>query len=203
MATVFNLADKTTNIMLSNSNRTATGGASAGSEGVRSIGVTHAVVGKWYMEFTNCVISGSGFLDVGVAFSGDTLSSRCQCGVACGSPANVYRNGGGTVVLDTTSNGNTVCIAVDFDNAQIWARINGGIWNNSASANPSTNVGGLSISGITPGTPLMLFASLQNAGATATMNAGSASFNFAVPANFNGWDQPVPTPPHAYGQVVC
>ena len=43
-----------------------------------------------------------------------------------------------------------ISFAVDTVNNQMWARINGGLWNNDASANPATNTNGLAISLATP-----------------------------------------------------
>jgi hypothetical protein len=48
---------------------------------------------------------------------------------------------------------NVIDMAVDTDNLNIWIRVDGGDWNGSAVANPTTNTGGVSISTITGGFP--------------------------------------------------
>jgi hypothetical protein len=42
--------------------------------------------------------------------------------------------------------GNTICVAVDVLNRQIWFRVGSGNWNNSGTANPATGIGGIDFS---------------------------------------------------------
>ncbi len=44
-----------------------------------------------------------------------------------------------------------IVFAVDVANKLLWVSANGGIWNNSATANPATGVGGVSISALAAG----------------------------------------------------
>jgi len=88
--------------------------------------------------------------------------------------------------------GDRVCFAVDMDNWRLWARKgSAGNWNNNASANPATNVGGIDISYLasTRLAPMGMFYSGSFA-ATAkwTFNFGQSAFAGAVPAGFfAGW----------------
>ena len=62
---------------------------------------------------------------------------------------NVFNNGinigQGSVTFTTNS---VVDLAIDNDNRSIWYRVNGGVWNGDANANPSLNTGGFSFSSL-------------------------------------------------------
>jgi hypothetical protein len=186
MATVWNAADISAHLALSNTDHTASlsGPATFTNEGVRSIGLTHAT-GKWYLEFTN-VTSGGGSGQYGFAVAADTLGSPGQCGVTPGGSVN---GGAGSVNLGSAPDGHTLCLAIDLDHSRLWARYDGGNWNADGSADPSTNTNGLDITGVS--TPLYVYLWEQNIGAgSATLNAGDSAFVQTVPANFTPWDAP-------------
>ena len=54
-----------------------------------------------------------------------------------------YSNGSGTTNYPTWTSGDIIDIAVDHGVFRLWIRVNGGNWNNNASANPASNSGGI------------------------------------------------------------
>jgi len=85
----------------------------------------------------------------------------------------------------------TIGIAVDLDNDQIWFRYcPSGNWNNSGTANPATNTGGVNISALNTTTvsPAIGFNGSASSGEIFTGNFGASTFSSAVPSGFNaGW----------------
>ena len=59
-----------------------------------------------------------------------------------------YSNGSGTTNYPTWTSGDIIDIAVAHGEFRWWIRVNGGNWNNSATASPSLNSGGTITSGI-------------------------------------------------------
>lgn len=79
--------------------------------------------------------------------------------------------------------GDNVGIAVDTTNNRIWFRINGGNWNNSPSANPATNVGGIDISTLNA-FPLFPVAFLLRVNEAISSKFIAASWVYAAPGGF-------------------
>lgn len=182
----WNPLDKTSNIILSNFNLTATLGATSfTNEGVRSVGVEHST-GKWYLEFTN-ILSGGGGGKYGFTAAADTLGSAGQCGV---NPTGFVQGPVGSAALGSSPDGHTLCLALDLDNLRLWARLDAGAWSTVGGiANPATNAGGVDITGVV--TPLHIYLWEQSFGAGhATLNAGGSAFLQAVPAGFSAWQEP-------------
>jgi hypothetical protein len=128
------------------------------------------------------------------------LGSASQIGTVANSAA-VWLDG--TVYVNATtfassiaanaalnfSGGGEVMVATDFDAKLVWFRVGSGNWNNNASANPATGVGGVSISGIAiPVVPAFaLGASLATAQDIMAVNFGQFAFANAAPAGFAAW----------------
>jgi hypothetical protein len=102
---------------------------------------------------------------------------------------NIWAGGSNTgISLGARSNGDVIGIAVDLDNRMIWfKKVSGtpGNWNNSGTANPATNVGGITV-------PAGLMVPFNVHGATAgsilTANFGASGFTGTVPSGFaSGW----------------
>jgi hypothetical protein len=80
-------------------------------------------------------------------------------------------------------------IAADLDNRRYWFRQTpSGNWNNSGTANPATNTGGLTI----PAGTMVPFVTFGGTGGVAsnviTANFGGSAFGGTVPSGFNsGW----------------
>jgi hypothetical protein len=89
--------------------------------------------------------------------------------------------------LGTWANGTVGGIAVDLDNRKIWFRkAPAGNWNNSGTADPATNAGGVTIPAGTM-VPFVTFGAAA-AGFVWTANFGASTFTGAVPSGFtSGW----------------
>jgi hypothetical protein len=102
----------------------------------------------------------------------------------------IWTNGSNTgITLSAIGTGQKCGVAVDLDNRTIWFRRSPtDLWNNSATANPSTNTGGVAI----PAGTMVPFCTFGGSfGATAqdlTANFGLTSFGGLVPSGFTaGW----------------
>lgn len=181
MATTWNPADKNANIALSNGNLTATVGSSAHS-GAR--GTTSKSSGKFYFEVT---WDAGGQCSVGIANTSASLSTRLGTNAngwaAWSGGSNIWTNNGSAAGMTAMAVGNTICIAVDLTNGKFWARVNGGNWNNSGTANPATNTLGVAVTAGTYFPALSLF----DAGGAVTANFGATAFAQTIPSGFSAW----------------
>jgi hypothetical protein len=141
--------------------------------------------GKYYFEYT-CTTWGFG-VAVGVANQACTLSTvgPNQINAAAlqfnGAVSVNSTNPG--VSFGTRANGDIVSVALDLDHLEIWFRIApAGNWNNSGTANPATNAGGVSLAAI--GTPLYGLYDHQGITSTITANFGDSAFSGTVPVGF-------------------
>ncbi|HXI76319.1 MAG TPA: hypothetical protein VNH21_04250, partial [Steroidobacteraceae bacterium] len=82
----------------------------------------------------------------------------------------------------------SICFAVDLVNSRIWVRRDSDNWNNSGTADPSTNTGGINISALFPTNNAFAVASFQGTTQQATINFGASAFSFTVPGGFSRWD---------------
>jgi hypothetical protein len=197
MATVWDPADKTTNITLSSGNHIATTTGGAGNEGVRASPTYHGASGKWYLEYTG--ISFGHTSRWGFTSAMETLGDTA--GVLGIDTAGWINAGAGGPCGDPT--GHTVCFAMDFDNKKMWVRYDGGAWvgNGGASPDPATDTNGVDITGFT--SPVVPYFYGQFSGDTGTLNCGDSAFVQAIPSGFTAWDSIPPPPPVSYGQVIC
>jgi hypothetical protein len=103
-----------------------------------------------------------------------------------------YNGTGATLATWTT--GNVICIAVDGTVGKIWARVNGGNWDNDGSglANPVTNVGGISCPNLFTQGPLYFGTSIHTVNYAVTGNF-NGTFAFTVPSGFTAMP-PVTSP---------
>jgi hypothetical protein len=109
----------------------------------------------------------------------------------------IYLNGVTTgVSLGAITTGNVVCVAVDITNRLIWFRKGAaGNWNGSASANPATGVGGISIISLASSV-VYPWITIGNTNDQVTANFGDTAFGGAVPSGFTS-GFPTPGPPLA------
>lgn len=110
------------------------------------------------------------FNSVGFLGSGLTILSN-----GAGSPTTL-----GTTEIYTTPDDVDMCI--DMVNSTMWTRVNGGNWNNSGAANPSTNTGGYSFSTIAGAS--LYVAQSTNLTSAMTLNTGVDTFPYSVPSGF-------------------
>ena len=185
-----NSADKGTNVVLSNNNLTATSG-SAGTYAVR--GTNGKTSGKWYFEITcTGTISNSG---VGICPGTENIG-----GASTGPTAYMYPNianafmftsGGTNLGLCLPSalvSSDVLCVATDMTNKRFWVRKGNSIWNNSGTANPTTNVGGFDLSAVFSGNlaayPVVTFQAIN---LIHTANFGATTFSQTIPSGFTAW----------------
>jgi hypothetical protein len=178
----FSTTDKTANAGLSNGNLTVTI-SNISNGGARS--VYGQVASKFYFEFTVASTSNCSF---GIAPSSASLTSGNTASMFTIAPTNgtiSFNNASTGISFGALSAGQVVCIAIDMENKRGWMRINGGNWNNSASYNPATNVGGVDISFIFTGSVVAYVVFIGGfTGANATVNFGATSFAQSIPSGF-------------------
>lgn len=187
--TTLNPADKDSHITLSGNNLIATGTAGWTSN-VRAV-ASHGPTGKYYWECTCSAIAASQS-GVGVAIGGTILTAGIgtfmvagMCGLS--QQGNVFRGNAAVLTgLGTITNGTVICVALDIANNLIWFRYGAaGIWNNNASNNPATGVGGVAPFGAASVCyPMVGFGGADQI----TANFGGSAFTGAAPSGFNsGW----------------
>jgi hypothetical protein len=179
----WNSADKVSITLSGTNSLTATSGA--GVSGVRTTGLQGS--GKYYFEFLGTTLGGTNLW--GVANAAAVLSTALNTNL---NIATVARSGtviinnvqqGVTALLGTIANGNIVGVALDVTNNLIWFRIApSGNWNASGTGNPTTGVGGFSITSIATG--LYGFFAANGSGIVTTANFGDTAFSGAVPSGF-------------------
>lgn len=187
--TYWNAADRV-NVTISGNFLTATGGGTYG--GVRSVGRQSS--GKFYFEHTFATRTNFQ-TNAGVCTGATVLTKENGATNAMIGQASIY-GGSGNIFIGTSSSGTSlgalasgtvIGIALDLNAQLIWFRIApAGNWNNNASANPATGIGGLSIAGQTNGgvNPVYALASFQISTDIITANFGDIGFTGAVPAGF-------------------
>jgi hypothetical protein len=177
--------DKEATASLSNANLTQT--STGDNSGVRA---THPIIGKKVFEFT---INSSALIQVmGVIGAADAMNDPGVVGCCLMADDGIvwFTGTGGTNQCDlgTPANGDEITVAVDEPNNRVWFSLNGGNWNASGSADPSTNTGGINITSIAGQLYPYLIGS-NFAGATSTIfNAGRTAFAKAVPSGFTALD---------------
>lgn len=157
--TAWNPATKGATAVLSNNNLTLTNSAGSGSNGVNALSTSFKTAGKYVVKITvvNVVDAnlgiGIGKSPVpGTGFAADTNSCGAYNDSIYNNTFTLLGNTGGTWV-----NGDSVYLASNLDTGLFWVRRNALLWNNNASANPETGVGGFAFSsGMTGGSSLYL-----------------------------------------------
>jgi hypothetical protein len=186
----WNPSDKSSTITLSGGNLTA-GSTSAADGGVRSTKSISS--GKAYFEVTwNTTIIGADG-SCGIATPGAVLGSMgaTALGIAAMYPSGtVWLNGSATsvsLVLPTAPF--TICVAVDLTNSRIWFRANAGPWNQSGTADPATNTGGINIAALFPTNAAFAELTMSAIQASALIgNFGATAFAQSVPSGFVSWN---------------
>ncbi len=182
----FDPASTGPNIALSNGNLTGTGTANAANVAKATSG---SLAGLFYCSFTATTAAG-GITGVGIANAFAFINSAL--GVDTNSLS--YRPSGLVIVNSATvatiasyASGAVIDMAVDFTNAKIYFRPNGGNWNNSGAANPATNTGGISISALAAGVAYYPSIGLNATSDAITANFGATSYAHAAPSGFGNW----------------
>jgi hypothetical protein len=185
--TTFDPATASSALVLSNGNLTGTAGSSA-DQGARSI-ASHTS-GKFFFSIVvNDSTSAIGIVDssqsltTGGFFLGDSVHSAGYF-----TSGNVWNQSTIHGTIGTFGAGNVVDAAWDIGAANIWFRVNGGNWNNSGTADPATNTGGIPVVITGPAS----FAAVELEGASTgvsafTANFGATAYSFAAPSGFSNW----------------
>lgn len=146
----WNPDDKASGVALSNNDLTMS--TAAGTAGRANHGRSK---GRFYFEIKN-----QQFVDFWVGICNRSSSLTNYPGVdyngiavnRSGATPVIYINGSLVGNISVGPNyDDSVCMAINFDRKLFWAKVNNGIWNNDAGADPSTNTGGISIATLRPG----------------------------------------------------
>jgi len=146
-ANAWSALDKSANITLSNSDKTATV-TTALSGGVRSTQKrTNGTAGKYYVEF---VLDNPTSVRVGIHEASATITSAFQGTYYTASTGVIAVLGSaGSVDLGPAAvAGDVIGMAWDTGAERIWFRSNGGLWNADAAADPATGTNGIDVSAI-------------------------------------------------------
>jgi hypothetical protein len=150
---------------------------------------------KGYFEITVTSVTSGGVVGVvgeihdfdnGAGYPGGLQYSM---GWATNGAISEWSTGAGTVATWTT--GDVLGIAVDRtqSNDTFYFRVNGGNWNNSGSADPATNTGGITGFGnLTSRAALYPSVKTEASNSTYVLNAGRTAFANAAPSGFSGID---------------
>lgn len=200
--TVWNTADKSAsiNIGAGGLSATSTVGFAFGTGTASVRGTTAKSTGKACFEAALTAATNS--WNLGLANTNFDLAQPIGLGTGADGvgfePGGVGGNGN-SIFFNTAAlsngtiqspSGDAATICVDLGANLIWAtsgtmRGQGFPWNNSATANPATGAGGLSIAGI--GGPLFIIFNEGDAGGVSTLNT-AGPFAVATPATFSAWD---------------
>ena len=188
VTTTFDPAHLGPGVNLSNGNLKATGNSITGGTWSNATGTVYKATGKFYAEVT---VGAATAVDlVGIASNSAPTNNyigSTTAGAGWVNDNRVLIGGSQVATVSSWSTGNVLCIAVDLGNQNIWFRVGGGNWNNNVSANPATNTGGVSISGV-GGSPFALGASINANGDNFTVNFGASAYVQAVPStDFGNW----------------
>jgi hypothetical protein len=162
-----------------------------------ALSITSQTAGKWYAE---TIFNNVGYYSVGFgvgtaaqALTGNTSPPGSNAKNAfildSGSSTSSFRfNGVTDNTLPGIHNNDRIAMAVDLDAQLVWYSVNGGNWNNSASANPATGVGGKSFAGIAAGPYYLLGTVVSSTGYSSGEVTLSSQNYLTVPAGFSSWD---------------
>lgn len=191
-STTWSTTDHDGHTTLSNGNLTATADATATSAYTSGRATTSIASGEKRFWSVTVVANANGENNaVGVASAGftlnDWLGDNNDAIGHYGVTGNVYLNYIGTstavATLNTAAVGDVVDIAV-YGGNNVWFRVNGGNWNDNPSADPATNTGGLSISGLGTVWPAYTLMKDTNS-ASYTANFGATTFPYAPPSGYS------------------
>jgi hypothetical protein len=162
--------------------------------------IDRQLTGKFYIEYTCTTWTanvGIGLANAGVVLS--TMGTTGANGFTVGTGGNVSVNGVATgTPIGARANGDIIGIAVDLTNALGWMRVApAGNWNGSATADPATGAGGVSLAIVSSSRPLygLVYTNAAVATASITANFGDTAFSGAVPSGFTAGLVAGATPP--------
>ena len=201
--TTWNPSDKV-NVVLSNSNLTATYGVAGGTPFVRAI--DGQTTGKYFFELYLTTGPGGLYYGSGGGIALASAASGSYVGIAADvsyGQGDQGWNNNSNVWSNTASSffPNNIGVCVDLTNNLIWlnsdlAQGGGTYWNNSGTANPNTGAGGLSIAWRGAAAVYPFLQMYSAGGEVWTANFGQNGFSRTVPTGFTaGWPGSGPTLP--------
>ena len=122
-------------------------GAKATSTGAGGVELQRVIQGKTYVEFTPSVITGTpnvGFVSGGWLGNTSLTSGIDRIGYLPSGAVQV--NGVTLQTISAYAAGNRIDMAINPLNRLVWFRVSGGNWNNSGTADPATDTGGIDYS---------------------------------------------------------
>jgi hypothetical protein len=168
-------------------------GTTSANQGARVLDAAGRTSGKYYFEVTRGAVGAGNNTGFGIGTITSTytgMGNSATTGSRVDMFGRIWTNGSNTgITLSALGTGQKCGVAVDLDNRMIWFRRSPtDLWNNSATANPSTNTGGVAI----PAGTMVPFCTFGGTfGATAqdlTANFGLTAFGGLVPSGFTaGW----------------
>lgn len=179
--TTWSTTDKN-NITLSGGNLVATA-AAGGSTWVRA--ADKQIAGKFYWEITltttTVAATATGIASPAIVLTNAGDAGRC----ALNRSGNLQVDGSNVITgFPAITSGTLICIAFDVDTRQIWFRVGAaGNWNNNATYNPATAVGGVN-TGLGVGIPALPMFYAGTTSDAATANFGDTAFTGTVPSGF-------------------
>lgn len=183
------------NVMLSNGNLTVINNASGTTnQGARVATASGETTGKFYYEATLVDWATSGSIGIGGIAVTTTTYSVLQANGTGGvmlqsSGGSIWTNGTVPYSIGTRANGDVLGFAIDLDNRRFWCRVApSGYWNNNLTADPATNINGITI----PSGTMVPFCTFGGASTgpfnNVTTNFGLTGFTGTVPTGFTaGW----------------
>lgn len=189
MPTTWELAT-VASVTLSGGNLVATStGTTSANQGAHAPSTDGQTTGKYYFEILIGTVAAGVNRSMGIGTTASTytnMGSSATTGVVMYYTGAIWANGGNSgSSLGIRSAGQYIGIAADLDNRRAWFRVTpSGNWNNSGTADPATNVGGITV----PAGTMVPFITFGGTGGTAgnvlTANFGASAFNGPVPSGF-------------------
>lgn len=184
---VWNSADKTAGVTLSNGDLTAF--ATDISSIVNATLARSA--GKYVFAINPDLLAGTTTWRIGIRNNAATVALDDAIWVAASGGVTRAVNAStitAATVQSWLASASEVMIAVDLNAGKFWVKVDAGNWNNSATANPATGVEGIDFSAIIGQSFFPMWFMNNTNDNQVTANFGASPFTNAIPAGFTSWD---------------
>ena len=158
----------------------------AGTGNIRATRQLTSMLSYWEVTISQLPSSMSlGVCTGGFNITGTTLLGADSNSIGFEQNGSILLNNAVIATVQPYAQGNVVQVAVDLANRLIWFNVNGGNWNNAATNNPATGVGGISLSGMSAFSNIYPAFGAQVASSDPTVVANfTGPFAYAPPAGF-------------------
>lgn len=182
---------KNASLVLSSGNLVCTFGGTTSTD--RSVYALFGVTtGKFYWEEVPTQANSNPCYGIGITTSDVTDGAwvgRDANSLGWDGSGAVWNANGTVATWATYASGNTLSFALDLVNNKFWGRVGAGNWNNSGTANPATNVGGVTIPAAILAGTVVPGASLFSTSQVATAKFTRASWLQTEPSGFIAFDE--------------